>query len=703
MKRELCAWVLLTALALGSAATAQEAATREATQSERVKVEVTPVVEARLGEIGFAVSPSLWHMKLAQQYRYWRFRHYPVIVTTDAALHTAHLYFDWYQRFLEIAHLRGDLVALTDSLIAKMMQYHDEAQDRQVRRSALTGASYLLVGKRLLVGGDTTGGPQPWKGRIEAELKLILEAEGGAVSPLFGYLEDYSQYKPRGHYARSPAFASYFRAMMWFGRMTFRLKSEDPQRAAAQTRAAVLLCRAFQSSSAKGEAALAVWRRIYETTAFFAGRSDDLLPTDYIALLDKSACDPADVDSMEQFMAQARALRKPRILGTAEPSPLTTDAPDWHEVTQGMRLFGQRYAMDADVMQRLTFDSVGEYTGEPMAGALPFTCVRTGDVWIRALPRGLDVMAAFGFAQAEEALHASGDDLYAGYDAQLARLRHEIAGVPESAWQGDLYALRLRWAAELIRRSEGALPRAMRTHEWSLKQLATALGSWTELKHDAILYTKQPYAAMQMALAGATKGGPAPPPPPPPRGYVEPVPHVYAAVGAGVEALLERIETLDYPEDTALTGGLRTFAGHLRTLEAIAKKELAGGALTDAEFRFIEHIGQAFRVPELGFPHHRDVTEPFRTEMDDLMPIVADVFTDPNSKMVLEQAIGRPMALYMVCPVDGEPTVCVGAVYSYYEFKRPLAHRLTDDEWRKMLKERQAPALPKWTDEYIVR
>ena len=58
---------------------------------------------------------------LDRAYRGWQSAHYPVVVTTDAALHTAHLLFDWHQRFLEVAHLRSDLVNLSDALAARMM------------------------------------------------------------------------------------------------------------------------------------------------------------------------------------------------------------------------------------------------------------------------------------------------------------------------------------------------------------------------------------------------------------------------------------------------------------------------------------------------------------------------------------------------------------------------------------------------------
>ncbi|MHC4574215.1 MAG: DUF3160 domain-containing protein [Planctomycetota bacterium] len=84
------------------------------------------------------------------------------------------------------------------------------------------------------------------------------------------------------------------------------------------------------------------------------------------------------------------------------------------------------------------------------------------------------------------------------------------------------------------------------------------------------------------------------------------------------------------------------------------------------------------------------------------MPIVADVFTEVNSSQVLEQAVGRPAEIFVIASVDGKDKVCLGAVYSYYEFKQPMSERLTDEEWRSMLMNGKQPPLPEWTRDFAV-
>ena len=45
---------------------------------------------------------------------------------------------------------------------------------------------------------------------------------------MLGYIEDYSQYKPRGHYTRSETLEKYFKAMMWYGHTGFFINPRNP-------------------------------------------------------------------------------------------------------------------------------------------------------------------------------------------------------------------------------------------------------------------------------------------------------------------------------------------------------------------------------------------------------------------------------------------------------------------------------------------
>jgi hypothetical protein len=339
------------------------------------------------------------------------------------------------------------------------------------------------------------------------------------------------------------------------------------------------------------------------------------------------------------------------------------------------------------------FNRVGEWTGR---GDKPFTLTNAQGILVRGFPRGLDVLAVMDSGEARAILKSDGDVTYVGYPARLVELRKKYAKMPKAT---DLYSSRLALMAKVISPAESGRPAFMKTKAWQRKSLATALGTWTELRHDTILYSKQSYAMAQAAFAAMGKGGPVEKPKPV-HGYVEPCPEVYAGIRDMVVQLRGKLQTLGFPPDQALTGNLDALESLLRDLETIALKELNGDPITDAEQEMIENFGSRLRRFNT-FMHYSDVSDRFQSSLDNFMPIIADVHTDSNSRMVLEEGIGHPLAIYATVPVDGKPTVCKGAVYSYYEFKQPMSRRLTDEEWRKVLTDRKNPGLPGWMALYI--
>ena len=106
--------------------------------------------------------------------------------------------------------------------------------------------------------------------------------------------------------------------MMWYGRMTFRLKNED------ETRSAVLMTLALRNGSNQSS-----WDKIYQTTSFFVGESDDPGCIAYSELLDKvygaeSSLNTliSDNDRWQQFLSQARDLEGPKSTPSRSSMPI---------------------------------------------------------------------------------------------------------------------------------------------------------------------------------------------------------------------------------------------------------------------------------------------------------------------------------------------------------------------------------------------
>jgi hypothetical protein len=243
----------------------------------------------------------------------------------------------------------------------------------------------------------------------------------------------------------------------------------------------------------------------------------------------------------------------------------------------------------------------------------------------------------------------------------------------------------------------------MQSQAWQDKQLNTALGSWSELKHDTILYAKQVYAEMG--------GGPPAPEPVPPKGYVEPVPQFYARLGALTSMTLEGLD-----QRGLLTDLDRDSLNRLLTLatafQKMAEKELAGQPLTQEEYDLIRFYGGDLEHLVMAAAD-TDNADPFAPRFMDEEPqaaVIADVATDPGSAdgpVVLEEGVGRIAEIHVVTPVvqdDGSLVLQVakGGVFSYYEFPWPANDRLTDEKWREMLDSGQSPALPDWTNSFRV-
>jgi hypothetical protein len=246
----------------------------------------------------------------------------------------------------------------------------------------------------------------------------------------------------------------------------------------------------------------------------------------------------------------------------------------------------------------------------------------------------------------------------------------------------------------------------MQTQAWLDKQLNTALGSWAELKHDTILYAKQVYAEMG--------GGPPPPEPVPPKGYVEPVPQFYARLAALTAMTREGLESRGLLGELD-KANLQRLEELSSAFQVMAEKELRGEPLTEQEYEMIRFIGGELEHLVMAAADS-DAEDPFAQKYMDEEPqvaVVADVATDPDPNsdgipgpVVLEEAVGRVNDIHAIVPLveqDGSISLQIakGGVFSYYEFAWPADDRLTDEKWRAMLDEGQAPPLPEWTASFM--
>jgi hypothetical protein len=289
-------------------------------------------------------------------------------------------------------------------------------------------------------------------------------------------------------------------------------------------------------------------------------------------------------------------------------------------------------------------------------------------------------------------LKGLGETQYACYSENLSKMKDYISGLKTETWTQNLYWSWLFQLRPLLDEKPNGYPSFMRNLAWIRKDLNTFLGSWSELKHDTILYAKQVYAEM-----GA--GGPEQKDD---RGYVEPNPYVYARLASLLKMTNEGLSVRGLLTPS-MKDNLERMEKLSLSLKTISEKELNNEKLTDAEYELIrsyggqlEHFWLEVNKDE---PKFKESTSQRDYLNENPAAIIADVATDPNGQ-VLEEGTGKISEIYVVVPIDGKLRITKGGVYSYYEFKWPMSDRLTDKKWREILNSTQAPPLPEWTDTF---
>lgn len=539
-------------------------------------------------------------------------------------------------------------------------QYKNTKDNPSFNKAALRNIAFFGVGAKLL--DPRFKVPADAEEQVSAELKLIEAHSGIITSPMMAisapgdkaepYLEDYSQYVPRGHYTQSDVLKNYFKAMMWYGRMNFRFAQDS------EAKSALLMTLALKDSGA-----VSYWDKIYQVTSFFAGVSDDPgYPEMSVVIADVYGEDKSlkeimkDEEAWKNFISKAKAM-KPAAVNSMVVGDPSID-PDREEVTEGFRLMGQRYTLDADIFQRLIFREVkANKAGEK-----------------RMLPSSLDVPAAMGSEIAKGILKAEGNYGYENYENNLNSLGERIRGLDEKEWQQTLYQARLNCLRPLIEPLPDGYPSFMKNRAWELKSLTTFLGSFTELKHDTILYSKQVYAEM---------GGPGPEEPAQ-KGYVEPNPLAYARIVALTAMTRDGLESLEMlnEKDKENLNKLEELSLNLMN---ISIKELQNESLTKDDIELINSFGGQLEHFWLESIKNSDQMDYSELLINHPAMIVADVATDPDSGQVLELATGHIQNIYAIVPLEGKLWLVSGGMYSAYQFPWPMEDRLTDEAWREMV------------------
>lgn len=610
---------------------------------------LSDAAKARLQASGMVVLPEQNIERLSSGYmRLFGETQVAVLITSDMALHLFHNVLDDLLVEIERSHLQIDVQWLVQQLYAAAAARYETIESTQPLSKAAARHDVLLfaVAARLL--DDHAIIPDYVEPEASQYVAKVLAHSDVELYPG----DDYTQFEPRGHYAGDELLERYFRTVKWLSRRIFRIEDRLYPSAADEELVAAAFLAQFVTQD---PAILARWNRVYDVTRLLAGPADSITPALLQEALDNAFGAGADLECLEQSASRAalRAELQRDVYPSSEIIPVP--ALPGQISLKYVQFLGERFLPDAQAMQA--------------------TC--SPQVAGRYLPSGLDVAATVLSSQRAEHWLAAESTLYAELGTQITALRtrfdqYTIAEWCKSIYNGWLYSLR-----PLLQAMPSQAPAFMQGTAWQDKELNTALASWTQLRHDFILYGKQSYSGtpwLEEPLVG----------------LIEPVP-----------ATFERLATLCEQARTLLAGygmlpalhdhSLSELATTLHTWQSYATRVAAGEALSAVEQRDIHGVGQwlnAFFLAGEGVPEKSPL-------------LVVDVATDAASGGILHEGTGlfNPI-VFVFTPPGGKPTAGIGYVFSQYEFVEADWQRLNDAQWATRLQE-ASPSRPAWATSFL--
>lgn len=636
--------------------------------SLNLKLKLTDYEKSLLNKNSFFVSERISDFDIIPMLQTIYNNDIPVYISTDAILKAFHQSYDLILKGVEISFLIPKLEEMLST-----MQYSFSALDTKYSSdTSLTKMLkdvdlYLSVAHKLLNTTAVTFYPD---NNIELTHKLSeIDALTIVADPIFSTTPrklDFSQFKPRGHYTDSkfPQLARYFKAMIWLGRIEIYLTKpvemdmpptdQDIQR---QITDAYLISELINISNSKTN-----YNQFEKVISSFVGDQDnvtlDQLNSVFTAASVSSINDLKSAENIKRF--QDTLITKPFAGQKILSQLLMGDPFNTNKIVpaSAFLLFGQRFVVDSYITGNVVYDKV------------------LG----RMLPSTLDILFALGNSASAQLLKDELDTYK--YSSNLAALRYLIDSYRTDFWDKSIYNLWLNSIRTLNPPEDRSpLPPFMQTGAWWQQKMNTQLASWTELRHDNLLYAKQSYTGM----VGCSY----------PYGYVEPIPTFFSSLKNLANSTIVKFSNLPVNLSYQINY-LNGFAVTMDTLQTIASKELNNVSLNEKEVNFVKSIlyltnsGICGQSPINGWYKNRliynDKEYGSNTSID---KVVADIHTSPTDAFgnpvgwVKHAGTGPVNLCVVVANLPGVGDVAfAGPVSSYYEYTTTNFLRLTDEEWQ---------------------
>ncbi|MDY3947617.1 MAG: DUF3160 domain-containing protein [Ezakiella sp.] len=600
---------------------------------------ISPEQKEKLEKNGFVVSPQTideynWiNMQMYNQYETNEYGDIPSFITTDSALNLFHDYYMNTQRKIETEHLADDLSSVTKYLYKEFKDLYDKSKDENVKKALL----FFAVPNALLNDEiDSALGKE-----VQAEIDKIDAAAGLEKNLITNKEVNYKQFIPRSYYDGDEVLEKYFKAMIWYGTLGFPFV-EDKKINLDNVKISLMIARTLL----KSDDILEKYFNVYSITEAMIGSSDDLGIMD-MALLSNELY--GEFNLAKIFELKDDKKLEDAIEKLPEPKINIKQIDETMALNKQFRFMGQRFTIDSYILQTLI---------EPI---------------IRPVPSSLDVLGTLGNDKAEEYAidYKLGDMDKDDYKRKVDELSDELDDALDIDSHDSVYQA---WLSVISQASDNDLdqkPKFMDNDAWEDKEIITALGNYTELKHDTVLYSKQ---------AGAEMGGPmesenellA---------YVEPNYKLYDKLAYLCEYIDSIVKAYGYEPLFNLSDDeysrFTSFKEFYEFLRDMSIEELENIPFTEEEGQTLRYIGGVMESFYFLSQYDPDIYEAEPSS------IVTDISQILDTGESLSIGTGLVDNIYVIVNYAGKKYLTVGSVYSFHEFLSD--EPLTDTKWREML------------------
>jgi len=643
------------------------------------------------------------------QESYQRYSYNTLFVTSDLLLHVYHRLFDNGLKYYEEATARPMITDLAQTLFTKFTKLADTTTDQNLKKNYEFLAAYRSIPYAILIPNSdlikhittntNTEADPAWSAdltdaQIQSTIQQRMKTALTKLDPVYQQAVqdtlqeifkadntdgkntllsafsadmmnnltgvsvlkfDYTQFKPRAHYTTDSFLKTYFMAMKWM--MREKLYFADKNIAAASL---------IMVNDLKGTD-LTSFTTYYNFIEKLIGEDDDTNISDIQLFISKQQRS-SDTDILngitDTIQKQLLALRPQKIISVSYTTPTVEQLSEQEakNMTNGFVFFGEKFTIDSRLFDQFTaWSAEKESTYKPPVQSA-----------LMVIDNLINTPLTTKYAKLRLEQNKWAFDIKDGQIQGYDQAKSETMNNPELTGFDFTRSIYHEWLNTLSRLFvPGGInaPYFMQDSGYQNKLLTTYLGSYTELKHDTLLYVKQAYAEMWGWGEWPCAISVNPPALPVPKWYVEP----------NID-LIDQLINLTQQTNTFFSGQSNLdFITFLNLAKKIGIAQTQNAKISDADFdtlRLYANKLTNITTPEklIGLPLQKEKRS----------SIIADIFTSGEYGPLYE-AVGRPYLLaVMINDVNGARIV-IGPMFSHYEFygtpiPSKTAGRYTDED-----------------------